>query len=240
MAGMTFSVAAAPGASAAPQVKPAKPSVEKSAPEARHWILHTHRSALSFVMTKNSSVAEIGYFRGIYGEITPSGDMTLYVPLDKTSTQVEIRDQRMAEHLWETDKFKLAKITAKVMPSEIEKVEIGKPVKLDHIKVTIDLHGHQKEYKSRFVFFRIIEDRFIIQGLEPIIVNAADFGLTDGINKLRELAGLESISTAVPVSFDFTFESKEKYQQRIAEWKRQKAIMDQKRKEAEAAKKSAK
>ena len=40
---------------------------------------------------------------------------------------------------------------------------------------------------------------------EPIIVNAADFELGAGIAKLQELAGLDSISTAVPVSARLVF-----------------------------------
>jgi hypothetical protein len=36
-------------------------------------------------------------------------------------------------------------------------------------------------------------------------VDAAKFGLSDGVEKLREIAGLDSISHAVPVSFVMTF-----------------------------------
>jgi hypothetical protein len=39
-----------------------------------------------------------------------------------------------------------------------------------------------------------------------VIVNAANLGLADGLEKLREIAGLPSISKAVPVSFVLVFE----------------------------------
>jgi hypothetical protein len=35
---------------------------------------------------------------------------------------------------------------------------------------------------------------------DPVLINAADFGLDAGFEMLREVAGLKSISTAVPVS----------------------------------------
>jgi len=39
----------------------------------------------------------------------------------------------------------------------------------------------------------------------PVVVNAASLRLVDGIEKLRELASLPSISKAVTVSFALTF-----------------------------------
>ena len=39
----------------------------------------------------------------------------------------------------------------------------------------------------------------------PVIVNASDFALIEGIERLRAVAGLPSISPAVPVSFTLRF-----------------------------------
>lgn len=43
-----------------------------------------------------------------------------------------------------------------------------------------------------------------MNSFQPIIVNANEFDLVAGIDKLREIAGLSSISQAVPVSFVLT------------------------------------
>ena len=40
---------------------------------------------------------------------------------------------------------------------------------------------------------------------EPVLISAADFGLESGVEALREVAGLNVISTAVPVSFQLVF-----------------------------------
>ena len=46
----------------------------------------------------------------------------------------------------------------------------------------------------------------VLSGLaSPILLNAADFGLDKGVSLLQEVAGLKSISTAVPVSFKLLF-----------------------------------
>jgi len=45
----------------------------------------------------------------------------------------------------------------------------------------------------------------MVASTKPLIVDAAKFGMTEGVEKLREIAGLQSISNAVPVSFVMTF-----------------------------------
>jgi len=44
----------------------------------------------------------------------------------------------------------------------------------------------------------------VVSSLAPVIVQANEFGLVAGVEKLKELAGLPSISLAVPVSFVLT------------------------------------
>ena len=52
---------------------------------------------------------------------------------------------------------------------------------------------------------KLAADRVLVTTLKPIIVNAGSVGLTDGVEQLREIAGLPSISKAVPVSFVLQF-----------------------------------
>lgn len=44
----------------------------------------------------------------------------------------------------------------------------------------------------------------MVSSFQPIIINANEFGLVAGVDKLRDIAGLSSISQAVPVSFVLT------------------------------------
>jgi hypothetical protein len=41
---------------------------------------------------------------------------------------------------------------------------------------------------------------------KPVVVNAPEFKLAEGVEALREIAGLPSISLAVPVSFVLAFD----------------------------------
>ena len=58
-------------------------------------------------------------------------------------------------------------------------------------------------YESRY---RQAWDRVVVTPAEDFAVEAADFQLEDGLLKLRGLAGLDDISTKVPMNFTFVFE----------------------------------
>jgi hypothetical protein len=73
------------------------------------------------------------------------------------------------------------------------------------IEVEVDLHGVTKSYIAEILVTRLNDGGLQIVISEPIVVKAADFGLDGGIDILREVAGLNSISTAVPVSGQLVF-----------------------------------
>jgi hypothetical protein len=52
---------------------------------------------------------------------------------------------------------------------------------------------------------RIAQDRVLVTPMKPIIVNAGTLNLAEGVEALREIAGLPSISKAVPVTFVLQF-----------------------------------
>ncbi|MDH5171541.1 MAG: YceI family protein, partial [Gammaproteobacteria bacterium] len=51
------------------------------------------------------------------------------------------------------------------------------------------------------------DGRIRVFSLRPVIIKAADFGLEAGVTALQKLAGLQAISTAVPVTFHLVFSS---------------------------------
>ena len=52
---------------------------------------------------------------------------------------------------------------------------------------------------------RLGDDRILVNSAVPVIVNAAEYDLAAGVEKLREVAGLPAISNAVPVTFSLVF-----------------------------------
>lgn len=53
--------------------------------------------------------------------------------------------------------------------------------------------------------FKLLGERLLVTSLKPFILSANDYGLAEGIEMLRTVANLPSISTVVPVTYNFIF-----------------------------------
>jgi hypothetical protein len=165
------------------------------------WTLDAAASRLSFISTKNASKAEVHYFREISGAVTDNGDARVEVPLDSVETAIPIRNERMREFLFETADFPSLTVTASVDPALLGTAGAQSGA----VPVTVSLHGQAASYEAAVMVARAKDGSLTVATSEPIVVNAADFELGAGIAKLQELAGLDSISTAVPVSARLVF-----------------------------------
>jgi len=165
------------------------------------WTLDAGASRLSFISTKNAGKAEVHYFREISGAVTDNGDARVEVPLDSVETAIPIRNERMREFLFETADFPSLTVTASVDPALLGTAGAQSGA----VPVTVSLHGQAASYEAAVIVARAKDGSLTVATSEPIVVNAADFELGAGIAKLQELAGLDSISTAVPVSARLVF-----------------------------------
>lgn len=170
---------------------------------AANWQVNSQDSVVNFISVKKGDIAEIHKFTQVSGTLDTNGVFNLSIPLSSVWTNVEIRDVRMKEVLFETAQYPSVKLMAKVDMDTVEKMAIGVMQSLS-IDATLALHGEQKPILVNVRVAKLAHDKILVMSESPIIVNAADFGLTSGVDKLRELAGLSAISQAVPVSFVLT------------------------------------
>ena len=167
------------------------------------WDLDNERSVVNFISVKNASIAELHYFRSVTGGIDAEGNATLVIDLDSVETLIPIRNQRMRELLFETVRFPAATLTAPV-PSDLDGLEAGETRDVD-FEVSVELHGKTVPYAAGADVTRLADGSLRVTLSEPILVKAADFGLAEGIETLRNVAGLDTISTAVPVTATLVF-----------------------------------
>jgi len=59
---------------------------------------------------------------------------------------------------------------------------------------------------SEIEVIKLVDNRLLVRSTTPIIIDAQDYDLTEGIEMLRAVAKLPSISHAVPVSYSLVFE----------------------------------
>lgn len=168
------------------------------------WELDTTRSSVNFISIKNASVAEVHSFGSVLGYIGADGAVQLDIGLDSVATLIEVRDERMRELLFETAAFPTARMTARVEAGILAMVEEGGTVMTD-LPVTLSLHGLEQVLSVPVVVIGEGNGSLQVFTPHPVIINAADFGLGAGIAALQKIAGLQSISSAVPVTVHLVF-----------------------------------
>lgn len=168
------------------------------------WSLDPARSHLSFVSIKANNVAEINSFQDIQGTIDSSGQVTVALMLDSVETLIPIRNERMRQALFETTNYKEATLKAKIDPKAIAELAVGT---ITHINAegSLSLHGQSQPMTLSLQVAHVAPGTLMAATAKPLIVDAAKFGLSEGVEKLRDVVGLASISQAVPVSFVVTF-----------------------------------
>ncbi len=170
------------------------------------WTLDADSSRISFVSIKAGEIAEPNHFTNLSGSIEDSGTATVTIGLESVETMVDIRNERMRKFFFETAEFPVATITAQVDLDSFKTLKAGER-RRETLAATLDLHGVSETVEAEVFVTRAGEDSVTVETVDPIIVNTGAFNLTEGLNKLMELAGLDTISPDVPVTFSLVFKS---------------------------------
>ena len=169
-----------------------------------HWELDNNSSTLSFVTVKADHVGEVHTFDQLSGDINDDGSIQITIELASVNTLIDIRNERMQNMLFETNLFPQATISGEIDLDAVAAMDAGVS---QAISVDFDLaiHGESSSYTADVLVTRT-ESGVLASTVKPIIVMADTHGLVSGVEALREVAGLPSISRAVPVSFNVVFE----------------------------------
>lgn len=168
-----------------------------------HWALVNEDSSLSFVTVKAEHVAEVHTFDVLSGELEDDGEVSISVELASVNTMIPIRNERMQAMLFETNLFPEASISAQVDLDALTSMPVGTSQTME-LDFDLEIRDITSSYTA-LVKVSHMEDALVATTLKPVIVNAETHNLTSGVEALREVAGLPSISRAVPVSFTIAF-----------------------------------
>jgi polyisoprenoid-binding protein YceI len=168
------------------------------------WELDSTASVINFATIKNDSVGEINTIKSLEGSISVSGAAQITIHLASVETLIEIRNERIRSLLFETATFPVAQVEAQVDPALMAGANEGEVHQLD-LPVTLTLHGVQRDLTAPVSVLVENDGGLLVFTTHPVLVNAADFGLDSGIEALRNVAGLKSISNVIPVTLQFRF-----------------------------------
>ncbi|HFB55463.1 MAG TPA: YceI family protein, partial [Hellea balneolensis] len=163
----------------------AKVEVEKTGP----WNLINGQSSISFITTKKGTVSEVHTFKEFSGSARADGKTSVLIALDSVETNIDIRNERMREHLFETAKYPDVKIGAQIKLDVFSDLALGerRPSKG---AFNVEMHGLSKDYEADMWITRLTANKVLVESRAPVFVKAEDFALQGGIDKLQELAKL--------------------------------------------------
>lgn len=164
--------------------------------------LEADKSHLSFTSTKNGAITEVHGIPGLSGDIDDAGRARVEVDLITVATGIDIRNERLNTLLFNTPSFPKAKVTANV--ADLLATMEDKKSHTTSIQASLTLHGVTKPVSFDILALKS-EQGLVVATVSPTLINATDFGLGEGVEKLREIAGLTSISKMVPVTFTLAF-----------------------------------
>ena len=164
-----------------------------------NWYLDGESSRLSFITTQNANIADVHRFLVLHGKVDRKGLAQLRIEMDSVNSSVPLRDERMRDVLFDFKHFPEAQISAQIDLQPIKDLASGAQLEL-RLPVTVSLRGKQHTYQAELLATRLDERRFQVVTLEPLMLQAEDFGLQPELETLRKLAGLSAISFSVPVN----------------------------------------
>lgn len=168
------------------------------------WILNSQNAIFTFVTTKAVSKSEVQKFTRLNGGVSKGGAIDVAIDLSSVDTGIPIRDERMQSMLFEIAKYpKNARFTGQ-LPEGLIQAAIKNGVAEGTIDGLLDLHGVKHAQK---VSIKVFSEK---QGLwvtttQPILVNASNYGMEPGIEALKNIVNLPSISDVVIANFTLQF-----------------------------------
>lgn len=167
------------------------------------WVLDNAQSSLHFISTKKEHISEVHQFTQLSGSVSDEGQLSVEITLASVETGIDIRNQRMRENLFMVEHMPTAKLSAK-LPEALLNLQVGES-SLATVSAQLTLNGQSKNIDVDVRVSRLSAQTLLADSVKPILIKADDYKLAEGVNVLKELAGLPGISLTVPVNFNLSF-----------------------------------
>lgn len=179
-----------------------QPQAEENAGD---WTIVEAESTLTFDTVKNGDIDETHELSGISGFSDADGSIRITLDMNSVETFIDIRNERMREHLFQTSEHPVAEVRAEYDLSTLEDMAVGASLDVG-LPFILTMRGVAVDFSTDVRITRLDADRVRVQSAQPVQISALALDLMDGIDTLQELAGLDSIARQVPVSFVIEFE----------------------------------
>ena len=168
------------------------------------WVLNPDESQLSFASVKNDYFGEVHSFQTIGGGVSDDGLAEITIDLASVETMIDIRNERMIEHVFGS--IATARLTAEFDMAAMEAIAIGDSAMME-VDAVLSFLGAELDVFTDMYIVRITDTRVMALSNNMVFLETDTAGIDACINVLQELAGLDHISRAVPVTLRFVFDA---------------------------------
>jgi len=169
------------------------------------WSLDGDNSSLYYVTSKAASVSEVNSFGALSGGISDEGRATVTIQLASVDTAIEIRNERMREILFQVSRFPLASVSIDTDAEILGSLTPGESRSISY-EAVVELNGVSEPLELDLLITGQQDGGLLVTLSKPLIVHANTFGLAEGVEELREIAGLPSINNNVVIDFTLQFD----------------------------------
>ena len=167
---------------------------------AADWSVNSAQSSLYFVSVKNDVVAETHSFKDLTGTLTEAGEFAVAIPAMSIDTIIPIRNERILEHVLAAKQYATINAKGKVDSKVLAALKTGDSVVVDQA-LDLTLLTQTQSLTAKVKVTKVSDSQLVVTTVAPIMLDVNKFQLNAGVEKLRELAGLKSISPMVPTTF---------------------------------------
>lgn len=161
------------------------------------WKIEPENSSIAFASIKNDAVGETHHFNGVSGSVDAAGQVTVDIDLASVETYIDIRNERMNEFVF--NNIPTATLSAEVEMEDLSSLDVGASTTTDAFG-TLSLLGTDIDVDAVLFVMRLSEDKVMVTTDGMAMLNVADAGLSAGIDKLQDIAELDSITRVSPVT----------------------------------------
>jgi len=165
------------------------------------WQLDPTDSRMSFGSIKNTTIRETHTFKLLNGRVDSTGNIVVEVDLMSVDTRIPIRDERMRNLLFKMGSA--ARVSAEVDMQAVIKLAESEGLTLE-LNARLQLNGNESLLPLTLKLTRLSDSQ--VQVVSEGSIDVAEYGYLPGIEALREIAGLQHISTVVPYQLTLLFE----------------------------------
>lgn len=168
------------------------------------WKSVADESSVAFGSVKKNVAGEVHHFGSVMGSVSEAGAVSIDIDLSSVETYIDIRNERMTEHVFQGGTAK-ATLTGEVDMDDVSGLAVGETTLTD-FEGTLNLAGVEADIEAEMLVARLGENRVLVTTADFIMLSTADLGIDAGIDKLMGLAKLPGITRVSPVSIRMVFE----------------------------------